>query len=154
MLIKEKSPDTRVSILYMDIRAYGKGYEEYYERANRLGVRFIRGMPGDLYATDGKIHIQVENTETKEMEKINADLVVLSVGIKPTGDASILAEHLGITCDDTGFFSCTDEKCGPVQTLRPGIFLAGTCKEPMDIPDSVMEGGAAAMKSVISIMRE
>jgi heterodisulfide reductase subunit A len=60
MLIKEKYPDTKVTILYMDIRAYGKGYEEYYERAQALGVRFIRGMPGDLYAKDGTVVVQVE----------------------------------------------------------------------------------------------
>lgn len=153
MLIKEKSPDIRVSILYMDIRAYGKGYQEYYDRAEALGVRFIRGMPGDIYSTNGTVSVVVENTETKEVEKINADLVVLSVGIRPNEDASAIAEKFGITCDDTGFFSCADEKCGPVKTLKPGIFIAGTCKEPMDIPDSVMEGGAAAMQAVMTIMR-
>ena len=154
MLIREKYPDTRVSILYMDIRAYGKGYQEYYDRAETLGVRFIRGMPGDIYSQDGTVIVQVENTETKEVLRINADLVVLSVGIRPTGTASSLAERLGITCDESGFFESADEKCGPVQTLRPGIFIAGTCKEPMDIPDSVMEGGAAAMQAVMTLMRE
>ncbi len=154
MLIKEKNPDTRVTILYMDIRAYGKGYEEYYDRAVALGVRFIRGMPGDLYAQNGTITVQVENTETKEVLKINAELVVLSVGIRPTGNASALADRLGITCDESGFFESADMKCGPVKTLKPGIFIAGTCKEPMDIPDSVMEGGAAAMQAVMSLMRE
>ncbi|WP_373838201.1 FAD-dependent oxidoreductase [Methanospirillum sp.] len=154
MLIKEKNPDTSVTILYMDIRAYGKGYEEYYERAEDLGVEFIRGMPGDIYAMDGTIMVQVENSETQEVLKINADLVVLSVGIRPTGDAPALAERLGITCDESGFFHCSDEKCGPVKTLKPGIFIAGTCKEPMDIPDTVMEGGAAAMQAVITLMQE
>lgn len=154
MLIKEKNPDTRVTILYMDIRAYGKGYEEYYDRAVALGVRFIRGMPGDIYAQNGTIIVQVENTETKEVLKINAELVVLSVGIRPTGNASALAERLGITCDESGFFESADVKCGPVKSLKPGIFIAGTCKEPMDIPDSVMEGGAAAMQAVMTLMRE
>ena len=154
MLIKEKNPDTRVTILYMDVRAYGKGYEEYYDRAVALGVRFIRGMPGDVYAQNGTIIVQVENTETKEVLKINAELVVLSVGIRPTGNASALAERLGITCDESGFFESADVKCGPVKSLKPGIFIAGTCKEPMDIPDSVMEGGAAAMQAVMTLMRE
>jgi len=154
MLIREKNPDTRVSILYMDIRAYGKGYQEYYDRAESLGVRFIKGMPGDIYSQDGTVIVQVENTETKEVLKIHADLVVLSVGIRPTGNASSLAERLGITCDESGFFESADAKCGPVRTLKPGIFIAGTCKEPMDIPDSVMEGGAAAMQAVMTLMRE
>ena len=153
MLIKEKNPEINVTILYMDIRAYGKGYEEYYERAVKLGVKFIRGMPGDIYAMDGTIMVQVENTETQEILKINANLVVLSVGIRPARDASALAERLGITCDESGFFQCSDEKCGPVMTLKPGIFIAGTCREPMDIPDTVMEGGGAAMRAVISLMQ-
>lgn len=154
MLIREKNPDTRVSILYMDIRAYGKGYQEYYDRAESLGVRFIRGIPGDIYSQDGTVIVQVENTETKEILKIHAELVVLSVGIRPTGNASSLAERLGITCDESGFYESADAKCGPVRTLKPGIFIAGTCKEPMDIPDSVMEGGAAAMQAVMTLMRE
>ena len=153
MLIKEKYPDCNVTILYMDIRAYGKGYQEYYDRAEALGVNFVRGLPGDLYSGDGKVILQVENSETQEVKKIQADLVVLSVGIRPTNDASALAEKLGITCDDTGFFESADVKCGPVKTLKPGIFIAGTCKEPMDIPDSVMEGGAAAMQAVIATFR-
>lgn len=153
MLIREKYPDTRVTILYMDIRAYGKGYEEYYNRAERLGVRFIRGVPGDIYAADGSVIVHVENTETREFLKIEAGLVVLSVGIRPQPDAGALAERLGITCDETGFFACSDQKCGPVTTLKKGIFLAGTCKEPMDIPDTVMEGGAAAMHAVLDTLR-
>ncbi|MDD1725235.1 MAG: FAD-dependent oxidoreductase, partial [Methanospirillum sp.] len=153
LLIKEKYPDTRVTILYMDIRAYGKGYEEYYHRAEGLGVRFIRGIPGDIYQADGAVVVHVENTETKEFLKIEAGLVVLSVGIRPQADAGTMAGRLGIVCDDTGFFACSDQKCGPVTTLKKGIFLAGTCKEPMDIPDTVMEGGAAAMQAVLATLR-
>ena len=82
----------------------------------QLGVRFIRGMPGDIYAQDGTIIVQVENSETKDVLKIHADLVVLSVGIRPTGNASTLAERLGITCDESGFFESVNVKSGPVQT--------------------------------------
>ena len=68
-------------------------------------------------------------------------------------DAGQLAEKLGISCDETGFFSCADQKVGPTKTLTDGIFIAGTCKEPMDIPDTVAEGGAAAMQAVICSLR-
>lgn len=153
MLIREKNPDINVTMLYMDIRAYGKGYQEYYDRAELLGVKFVRGMPGDIYSSDGNIIVQVENTETREILKIPAELVVLSVGLRPMNDAGQLAEKLGISCDETGFFSCADQKVGPTKTLTDGIFIAGTCKEPMDIPDAVAEGGAAAMLAVICSMR-
>jgi len=152
ILLREKYPDTRVTMLYMDIRAYGKGYEEYYNRAQSLGVRFIRGIPGDLYASDDSVIVQVENTETRELMKIEADLIVLSVGLRPRSDSEHVAELFGIRCDETGFFSSEDQKCGTSRSLKPGIFLAGTCREPMDIPDTVAEGGAAAMQVVISMI--
>lgn len=153
LLVKEKSPDTEVIVLYMDIRAYGKGYEEFYNRAIRIGVRFIRGMPGNLYQDASAVIVQVENTENRELLKISADMVVLSVGLRPRTDAEEIAKRLGIRCDETGFFDCIDQKTNQISSLRPGIFLAGTCREPMDIPDSVAEGGAAAMRAVISCMK-
>ncbi|HWQ67121.1 MAG TPA: CoB--CoM heterodisulfide reductase iron-sulfur subunit A family protein [Methanospirillum sp.] len=153
MLIKEKSPDTIVSVLYMDIRAYGKGYEEFYNRAVHIGVQFIRGLPGNLYTTGSGVTVQVENTEDRELLLLEADLVVLSVGLRPAGDAPEIAERFGISCDETGFFESKDPKTGTALSIRPGIFLAGTCREPMDIPDSVAEGGAAAMRAVISCMK-
>lgn len=153
MLIKEKSPETEVSVLYMDIRAYGKGYEEFYNRAVDLGVHFIRGLPGDIFQSESGVMVYVENTENREFLKLQADLVVLSVGLRPQDDAAAIAERLGISCDETGFFSSVDQKTRQVISIRPGIFLAGTCREPMDIPDSVAEGGAAAMRAVISCMK-
>ena len=83
ILIKEKNPETDVMICYIDIRSYGKGYEEYYERAKALGVRFIRGMPSDVFAGRNGMTMQVENSETSDVEVLHPDLVVLSVGIGP-----------------------------------------------------------------------
>ncbi len=153
MLIREKYPDCEVFILYMDIRAYGKGYEEYTERAKNLGVRFIRGMPGEVYGNGTNITVMVENTETRELMKIETDLLVLSVGLRPVCDAGQIAETLGISTDDTGFYESPQPDGGPVMTIRPGIYVAGTCRRPMDIPDAVAEGGAAAMHAVISCMK-
>jgi heterodisulfide reductase subunit A2 len=85
--------------------------------------------------------------------KIEADLIVLSVGLRPKTDATQIAELFGIACDETGFFSSEDQKCGTSRSLKPGVFLAGTCREPMDIPDTVAEGGAAAMQVVMSMIR-
>jgi heterodisulfide reductase subunit A len=153
MLIKEKSPDTDVVVLYMDLRSYGKGYEEFYNRAVDIGVRFIRGLPGDVYSSGKTVTVQVENTETQEFLKIESDLVVLSVGLRPNDDAAAIAAKLGITCDESGFYDSVDQKTNQIVSLRPGIFLAGTCREPMDIPDAVAEGGAAAMRAFISCLK-
>lgn len=153
MLIKEKSPDTKVTVLYMDIRAYGKGYEEFYNRAINTGVEFIRGLPGDIYQAGKSVVVQVENTETQQLLKLQADMVILSVGLRPQDDAEEIAKKYGISCDETGFFESKDQKTGQVVSIRPGIFLAGTCHRPMDIPDAVAEGGAAAMRAFISCMK-
>lgn len=153
LLIKEKSRETEVTVLYMDIRAYGKGYEEFFNRAENAGVRFVRGLPGDIFQSGQDVCVQVENTENREFLKLQADLVVLSVGLRPQSDAGVIAERLGITRDETGFFASEDQKTGQILSLRPGIFLAGTCREPMDIPDSVAEGGAAAMRTFISCIK-
>ena len=153
LLIKEKYPEIDVIVLYMDLRAYGKGYEEFYNRAERVGVRCIRGLPGDVYDTEQSVRLMVENTETQDFLKIDADLVILSVGLRPQPDAAAIAERFGISCDKTGFFDSGNQKTEHLSSIKPGIFLAGTCRRPMDIPDTVAEGGGAAMRAVISCMK-
>ncbi|KUL00388.1 MAG: 4Fe-4S ferredoxin, iron-sulfur binding domain protein, partial [Methanoculleus marisnigri] len=83
MLIREKNPDIEVTVFYNDVRAYGKGYEEYYERARSLGVRFVRGFPGEVLEENDHLMMVAENTETREVETFHPDLVVLSVGLEP-----------------------------------------------------------------------
>jgi heterodisulfide reductase subunit A len=153
LLIKEKYPDSEVIICYMDIRAYGKGYEEYYERAKALGVRFIRGMPSDVYADRNGMTMQVEDSETSELLTIHPDLVVLSVGIGPADKTRQIAERFGIPLEDTGFIRPLHDAVDTVGTIRPGIYLAGTTTAPRDIPDSVASGGSAAMRAYMDAVR-
>jgi len=153
MLIKEKDPGIEVTVFYNDIRAYGKGYEEYYERAKDLGVRFIRGFPGEVLEENDHLVMVAENTETLEMETVHPDLVVLSIGLEPSGGAGDIAKMLGIPQDETGFFSIADQKVGPVLTVKPGIYVAGAATAPRDIPDSVAMGGAAAMRAYLDTLR-
>jgi heterodisulfide reductase subunit A len=153
MLVREKNPDIDVTVFYNDIRAYGKGYEEYYERAKRLGVRFVRGFPGEVLEDDDRLMMMAENTETGEVEFFYPDLVVLSVGLEPAEGAAELAGRLGLTQDESGFLSTPDQKTGPVLTIRPGIYVAGTATAPRDIPDSVAMGGAAAMRAYLDAIR-
>jgi heterodisulfide reductase subunit A len=153
MLIKEKNPETDVTICYMDIRSYGKGYEEYFERAKSLGVRFLRGMPSDVLADNSGMTLQIENSETSEVQVLHPDLVVLSVGIGPAEGSAKIAERFGIPLEDTGFIKPAHDAVDMVATLCPGIYIAGTATAPRDIPDSVASGGSAAMRAYIDAIR-
>ncbi len=149
ILLREKYPDIEVTICYMDIRAFGKGYEEYYQRAIERGVRFLRGMPGSVEGSSDKMEIRLENTENGEMATLKPDLIVLSAGLLPSRETDRIAGALGLTLEPTGFFRSLNDKVNTVGTARPGIFLAGTATAPRDIPDSVAHGGAAAMRAFI-----
>lgn len=153
LLIKEKNPGMDVTICYMDLRAYGKGYEEYLERAKALGVRFLRGMPSDVLPDRNGMTIQVENTETSEVQVLHPDLVVLSVGIGPADKTAELAEKFGLRREETGFIQPVNEAVNTVATLRPGIYIAGTTMAAKDIPDSVASAGSAAMRAYIDAVR-
>ena len=154
MLIREKYPDTEVSILYMDIRAYGKGYEEYYERAKSAGIHFVRGMPGEVIGNKKAMTIRVEDTETGEIKILRPELVILSVGMEPSSGTEVIAEKFGIPVEPTGFFKSVHDAMDTVATLRPGIYIAGTSTAPHDIPDCVAQGGAAAMRAFQDAIRE
>ncbi|MDD1694857.1 MAG: FAD-dependent oxidoreductase, partial [Methanoregula sp.] len=149
MLMKEKHPETDLIICYMDIRAYGKGYEEYFERAKSIGVRFLRGMPSDVLPDRNGMTLQVEDSETSEVHVLHPELVVLSVGISPAETSAAFAEKLGIARDEAGFIRSVHDAVDTVSTLRPGIYVAGTATAPKDIPDSVAAGGSAAMRAWI-----
>jgi heterodisulfide reductase subunit A2 len=149
ILIKEKDPETNVTICYIDIRAYGKGYEEYRERAEGLGVRFLRGIPAEVSGNGREMTLLVENSENGVVEDLHPDLVVLAVGIGPSSKSAEIAEKLDISLDKSGFFKSIDEKVRIVETERPGIFLAGSSTSPKDIPDCVSMAGAATMQAFI-----
>jgi heterodisulfide reductase subunit A len=154
MLLREKYPDTRVTILYMDIRAYGKGYEEYFERAKTMGIEFLRGMPAEIIPNATGMILRVENTETGVMEELRPGLVVLSVGLEPARDAPTMAERCGIAVEETGFFKSLDEKINTVATIQPGIYIAGTAVSPRDIPDCVAQAQAAAMRAFLDATKD
>ena len=153
ILLREKYPETRVTILYMDVRAYGKGYEEYFERAKAMGIEFLRGMPAEIIPNATGMMIRIENTETGAIEELRPGLVVLSVGLEPAKDAQGIAGRCGIAVEGTGFFKSLDEKINPVATIRPGIYIAGTAVSPRDIPDCVAQAQAAAMQAFIDAER-
>ena len=151
-LYKEKHPDSDIYIFYVDIRAFGKGYEEFYQSAQEeYGVKFIRGRPGKI-EEDPKtknLVVKVEDTLLGKNLEMELDLVVLSVGLEPPTDADELQKLLRISRGTDGFFMEAHPKLRPVDTLTGGLFLAGTAQGPKDIPDTVVQGSAAASRAAI-----
>jgi heterodisulfide reductase subunit A len=151
LLIKEHWPDTKIYVFYVDIRAFGKGFEDLYTRARKEGIIFIRGLPAEIHE-DRKTHnlwLTGENTLQKELYKINTGLVILSVGIEPRHDSEIVQRLLVLSRTNDGFFMEAHPKLRPVDTPTGGVFLAGCAEGPKDIKDSVTQAGAAAARAGI-----
>ena len=129
-----------VALLYMDIRSYGKGFDGFYQRAKDQGVRFVHGRPSRVRFDGSELKVRVADTATGAVEELGADLVVLATGAKPPQGLADLAKVLGLSLGTDGFL--TDERA------PQGIFVAGSAAGPKDIPDSVVEAGAAASRSM------
>ena len=144
-LLKEKT-GAEIFSFYIDIRAPGKSFEEFYNRVAEEGVTFVRGRVGDIYPEDGsgRLILQAEDTLLNCLRKIPVDMVVLSVGLEAQADAEEVRRRFNITCARDGFFLERHPKLAPVNTFTDGIFLAGCCQAPKDIPDTVAQAGAAA----------
>ncbi|NPV48776.1 MAG: CoB--CoM heterodisulfide reductase iron-sulfur subunit A family protein [Armatimonadetes bacterium] len=155
LLIKEKYPDTKVYIFYIDVRATGKGYEEFADRTQReFGAEYIRGRVSRIYPEgDHLVVVGVDTLLGKQVE-VDADLVVLATPMLAREDAKDLGRMLNIASDNYGFFTEAHPKLRPAETLTAGIYLAGACLFPRDIPDSVASGGAAAAKVNVLLARE
>ena len=146
LLLVDHYPDTETKVFYMDIRAFGKGFEDLYLRSKAAGVRYIRGIPGEI-SEDPDTHdltVQVENTLTGTLERHEFDLIVLSVGVQPRRDSPIVQRLLNISKTGDGFFMEAHPKLRPVDAPTRGIFFAGCAESPKDIKDSVTQAGAAA----------
>jgi len=151
-IVKEANPDIDISIYYMDIRAYGKDFQQYYNHAKDLGVRYIRGRPSSVYENkDKSLTIRYKNTLTDEVKEDVVDMLVLSTAIVPNRDNKRLGEILGVDVDENGFFKQQSLLNNPIQSTKDGIFLAGCIQGPKDIPDSVAMASGAAAKAVESI---
>ncbi|MCK4411578.1 FAD-dependent oxidoreductase, partial [Candidatus Bipolaricaulota bacterium] len=147
IIAKEHEPDLECTIFYMDMRAYGKGFDAYFERAKEMGVRYVRCRPSHVEEMPGtqnlKIHYEAEDG-THQTEEF--DMVILSVGLQPPQDAQLLAGRFGIELDENGF--ARTAPTSPVSTSRDGVYVCGPFAEPKDIPETVMEASAAAAKAM------
>ena len=141
--------DTEVYVFYIDIRATGKGYEEFIKRVQtEFGVKYVRGRVSKLYQEDGKVMVRGTDTLLGEQVEVAADLVVLASGIEAAPGAKELAQKLNISYDEYGFLKEGHPKLRPVDTNTAGVFLAGACQAPKDIPATVAQASATASKVV------
>jgi heterodisulfide reductase subunit A len=153
-LVREKLPDATVTVFYMDVRAFGKGFEEFYDRVREEGVVYRRGNPSEIVrSTQDKERLVVRAEDTLEGRpvEVEADLIVLAVGMMPRSDAGSLGRMLGLERSNDGFFAEAHPKTRPVSTATPGVFLAGCCQGPKDIPDTVAQAKAAASSAIILV---
>ena len=143
MIAADHLPGLQASIFYIDIRAHGKDFDQYYERAKKQGVSYIKSIPSRIIQSpvtkDLKIqYINVNN----ELEEQEFDLVILSVGMEPGVSAVATAQKLGIELNSYGF--CSTDRLSPLNASRPGVFVAGAFQEPKDIPETVTQASGAA----------
>ncbi|HEY68197.1 MAG TPA: CoB--CoM heterodisulfide reductase iron-sulfur subunit A family protein [Thermoflexia bacterium] len=147
ILYKHRVPDGQVYIFYIDIRAGGKGYEEFVTRAMEEDrTVYIRGRVSKVFPSDGKIMVWGVDTLTGSKVEIAADLVVVAAAIVPSEGSRRVAEMLGIGVDEFGFYTASDEEMTPVESGVPGVFLAGVGLGPQDIPETVAQASGAAAK--------
>jgi heterodisulfide reductase subunit A len=147
MLYRHKVHDGQATVFYMDIRAGGKGYDEFVRRAiEEDGARYVRGRVSRLYRDGDVIKVHGFDTLSGEPLVIDADMVVLATAMRPQPGIAELAQKLSASYDAHGFFNEAHPKLRPVETNTAGVYLAGACQAPRDIPDSVAMASAAASK--------
>ena len=149
LMLKEHYPDMEVKVFYIDIRAFGKGFEDLFQRSKGKGVKYIRGLPGDVQEDPGShdLKLFVENTSTDHLERHHVEMVVLSQGLVPSEDMNKIQEMLALQKTSDGFYLEAHPKLQPVDSASAGIFFAGTAESPKDIKDAVTQASAAAARA-------
>jgi len=142
-LAREKT-GAEVYNFYMDMRAFGKGYEEFYKRIQGEGVHFIRGKVAEICEKDGKLQLKAEDTLLGQNINLGVDMVILSIGLEPCEDSDKLSEILHINRTQDGFFMEAHPKLNPLETPTAGIYVAGCSQGPKDIPDTVCQSKGCA----------
>ena len=152
-LVKEKNPDASVTILYMDLRCFGKGFEEFYDRVRGEGVVFRRAIGSEIFRKEDSLVVRTEDTFLGQTIELETDLVVLSIGLEPGSGVEAMAKLLKLSRSPDGFLMEAHPKLRPVDTAIDGIYLAGCCQGPKDIPDTVAQAKAAAASALIPLAR-
>ncbi|ACB86217.1 CoB--CoM heterodisulfide reductase iron-sulfur subunit A family protein [Natranaerobius thermophilus] len=151
LLMSEKFPETENFVFNIDVRTAGKDYEEFYERARQQGANYLRGQVSKvepLEDDNNRLLVRGYDSSLGEQVEIEADLVVLASSIEPKPDSQDVATVLGISVDQNGFFSEAHPKLRPVETQAQGVYLAGVCQGPKDIPETVAQASGASAKVI------
>ncbi len=151
LLLKDHYPEVQSHVFYMDIRAFGKQFEDLYMRSKEEGVRYIRGIPGEVVEDPGSknLKLTVENTTTGRLEDYELDMLVLAQGVIPRGDSPELRQKLTLSKTADGFLMEAHPKLRPVDAPTRGIYIAGCAESPKDVKDCVAQAGAAAARASI-----
>jgi heterodisulfide reductase subunit A len=151
LLLCDHYPDIEAKVFYMDMRAFGKGFEDLYMRSKEEGVKYIRGLPGDVVERDGSgnLMLTVENTTTGKLEKHELEMLVLSQGVIPRKDNDTIKKLLTLSSTSDGFIMESHPKLKPVDAPTKGIYIAGCVESPKDVKDSVTQASAAAARASI-----
>jgi heterodisulfide reductase subunit A len=151
IITKEHDASVETTVYYNDLKAYGKGFWGFYQKAIENGVRYVRARPYDVVEDPGNknLTIRYENLETGELVKEEVDLLVLSTGLVPSDRNKKLAKVLKIELDKFGYFKEKDPLISPLETEVDGIYLCGGATGPIDISESVVQATAASMKAVL-----
>jgi len=147
ILAKEHEPDVEVTIFFLDLRAFGKDFDRYCERAESMGIRYVRSFISRTYEMPGTKNLRLVHVDEgmKQVEE-EFDMVVLSLGLEPSATLRQQAERLEIALNEWGFAQTAELR--PLDTSRPGVFVGGAFQEPKDIPDTVMQASAAAARAM------
>jgi heterodisulfide reductase subunit A len=150
-LVKEKLPQAEVKEYFIDMRAFGKGYEEFYQRIKSEGVHMIRGKTAKIEEQGEKLVLRSEDILNNSLIEQEADMVILAVGLEPSEGVQHMAELLDVELDSYGWFQELNSLTDPVATMKQGVTTAGVCQGPKDIPDTVAQASAAAARVLQSI---
>jgi heterodisulfide reductase subunit A len=151
IITKEHDASVETTIFYNDLKAYGKGFWDFYKKANENGVRYVRARPYDVFEDPEtkNITIRYEDLESGELREAEVELLVLSTGLVPSERNKRLAKVLKIELDHLGFFKERDPLMAPLETNVEGIYLCGGATGPIDIAESVVQASAASMKAIL-----
>lgn len=142
-------PMADVTIYYINIRSFGKGFEEFYQQAKGMGVNFVKGKIGRITEKEsGDLILRYEDINEGKVMEAEHDMVILSTGVLPNKDASQLFETEKLQLDQFSFVGQADPYGSPSKTNIEGVFVAGTAIGPMDIPDSILSAGAASSEAI------
>ncbi|MGD8624090.1 MAG: hydrogenase iron-sulfur subunit [Anaerolineae bacterium] len=154
--LKDNYPDTQITVFYMDLRAFGKGFEELLMRTKSNGVRYIRGLPGQVREdpATGNLQVTVENTTANRLESHEFDMLVLSVGATPATNTELVRQMASLSKAPSGFLKEAHAKLRPVDTPTKGVYIAGAAESPKDVRESVTQASAAASHAAILLNKD